>query len=284
MARLCDAGQTSDRQSDANPATSVGIHQEQRTMTTTTLENNTPALAVSSLLPRVAGQPPRVDLYTPIHKALRLFMADTLVRVGSMDVRDTEEADGALEQLGGLLAMLRAHVSHENTFIHVAVEQRRPGAQHRLGDDHDDHLATIDELETQARALPNASDRDGAARRLYRLLALFVAENLEHMHVEETSNHTLLWELFSDAELIALHDRLLASIPASTMAANLRWFAGALNFEELAGMLGAMKSTMPPEAFAGVLDQVRLRMSETRWGRLASHLGVQQVLGLVSFA
>ena len=253
-------------------------------MTTISLDTNHTAFAALSPLPPVAGQPPRADPYTAIHKALRHFMADTLVRIGSMDVRDAEEAGGALEQLGGLLAMLRAHVSHENTFIHVAIEQRRPGAQHRVGDDHDNHLATIDELETEARALLNARDREGAALRLYRQLALFAAENLEHMHVEETSNHALLWELFSDAELIALHDRLMASVPVSTLAASLRWFAGALNFEELTALLGAMKSTLPTEGFAAALDGVRLQMSEARWSRLARRLAVPQVPGLVSFS
>lgn len=253
-------------------------------MNTTTLEFAPVATAASSPFTQLTSQPPRMDLYTTIHKALRSFMTDTLVRIGSMDIDDAQETDGALEQLGGLLAMLRAHVSHENTFVHAAIELRRPGAQQRLGQDHDEHLATIDELDAQAQALRNARDRHGAAQRLYRQLALFIAENLEHMHVEETSNHALLWQLFSDAELIALHDSLLASVPMPEMAVVSRWMAGSLNFKELAGMLGAMQCDMPPEAFRGVLDLMRPQMGAARWSRLAAHLGVPQVPGLVAFA
>ncbi len=253
-------------------------------MNTTTLERAPVAIATPSLFAPAAPQPARMEMYTTIHKALRQFMADTLVRIGRMDVDDADETRDALARLGALLGMLRAHVSHENTFVHPAVEQQRPGAQQRLGQDHDEHLATIDELEAQALALPATHNRDAAALRLYRHLALFVAENFEHMHVEETSNQAMLWALFSDADLTALHDRLLASIPMPEMAVTLRWMAGALNFKELAGMLGAMKAGMPAEAFGGVLDQMRPQMSATRWSRLAAHLGVPQVPGLAAFA
>src|SRR3954468_17164654 len=36
---------------------------------------------------------PRFDMYGPIHKALRSFMCDTLVRVGRMDPTDTTDRD-----------------------------------------------------------------------------------------------------------------------------------------------------------------------------------------------
>ncbi len=269
-------------------------------MNTTTFKA-TPVTSVASSRPTpAAAQPPRMDLYTTIHKALRQFMADTLVRIGSMDIDDANETDGALQQLGALLTMLRSHLAHENTFVHAAIEQRRPGAQRRLSQDHDEHLVTIDEIDAQAQALrkaclrndlrddprdgPRDDKHDAAALRLYRHLAQFIAENFEHMHVEETSNQALLWALFSDAELIALHERLLASVPMPEMAVVLRWMASSLNFKELANMLGAMQSGMPPEAFRGVLDLVQAQMSATRWGRLAAHLGVPQVPGLVAYA
>ena len=39
---------------------------------------------------------PRLDLYAPIHKALRSFMSDTLVRVGRIDVADAEDMHSTL--------------------------------------------------------------------------------------------------------------------------------------------------------------------------------------------
>jgi Hemerythrin HHE cation binding domain len=249
-----------------------GFNKDACTMNTATLTTPRHATPDSASAAAAAPQPPRMDLYTTIHKALRHFMADTLVRVGAMDIDDAHDRHDTLQQLNALLAMLRSHVAHENQFIHAAVEQQRPGALQRISDDHDLHLATIEELEAQAQALPEAHDRDGAALRLYRQLALFVAENLEHMHVEESSNHALLWALFSDGELVALHDRLLASVPMPVMAVAWRWMAGALNLKDLAGMLVAMQCGMPGEAFQGVLALMRPHMGARRWGRLAAQL------------
>ena len=44
----------------------------------------------------VAPTPPRMDLYAPIHKALRNFMCDTLCRVGRVDVADADELQQTL--------------------------------------------------------------------------------------------------------------------------------------------------------------------------------------------
>jgi hemerythrin-like domain-containing protein len=254
-------------------------------MTTTTLTR--PGVAPTTThgqLSLSAVRLPRVDLYTTIHKALRHFTHDTLVHLGRMDAGDADDLQACLTQLDDLLNMLRSHLSHENSFIHAAIEQRRPGATQRVRDDHDAHLQTINDLAAEAQALRATNDHEAAALRLYRHLALFVAENFEHMHVEETSNNALLWAMFSDAELLDLHGRLLASIPMPEMAVAMRWMASALTVKELHDMLAGMHAGMPQEAFQGVLNLVQPHMSTQRWSRLATYLAVAQVPGLVEMA
>jgi hypothetical protein len=284
MALLVDARLAGCQHSGAIPAMSAGPSTGNTTMTTTTL--NRPVLAPTS-----NGRPSlgalhasRVDLYTTIHKALRHFMQDTLLRIGRMDLADADDAPTALAQLHALLNMLRSHLSHENSFIHAAIEARRPGATQRVRDDHADHLETINDLAAEAQALTTANDREAAALRLYRHLALFMAENFEHMHVEETANNVLLWALFSDAELLDMHGRLVASIPMPEMAVAMRWMASALTIKELQDMLAGMQTGMPAQALQGVLDLMQPHMSSQRWSRLAGHLGVAQVPGLVAMA
>lgn len=236
---------------------------------------------VAAKFPAATG--PRLDFYAPIHKALRLFMTDTLVRVGCMDSGDLADVRGAVDQLQGLLGMMRSHLGHENHFVHPAIEARRAGGSARIAEEHEEHLASIDALECEANAMTAApvAEREVLALRLYRHLALFVAENLQHMHVEETSHNTQLWAAYRDDELIALHEELLASIPPAEMATVLRWMAPALSHTELFGMLQGMRAGMPPEAFMGVLDLVRERLPYARWGKLAAALGVAQAPGLV---
>lgn len=218
--------------------------------------------------------PPRLDLYTPIHKAIRHFMTDTLLRVGRMDVNDAEEVEATLGQLDTLMSQCVAHLDHENSFIHAAIEARRPGASHRIAEEHLDHLESIDALRADTAQLrrARADDRAAAALRLYRHLALFVAENLQHMHIEETANNAALWAHYTDEELVAIHDRLLASIAPAEMMLGLRWMVPALTPQQRAGMFGEMKAGAPAEVFNAVVDTVRPHLAARDWSKLASAL------------
>lgn len=224
---------------------------------------------------------PRVDLYAPIHKALRLFMGDTLARVGRVDVSDAADLAAALHQVEALLEACRSHLSHENQQVHAAIEARRPGVTQRVAAEHEEHLEAIAALGADAAALwalPTAA----AAHRLYRHLAVFVGENLVHMNVEETAHNAALWDSCNDAELMDVHQRIMASIEPAEMALVLRWMAPALTPAERAEMLGAMQQQLPPEAMRQVLDIVRANVDDTAWAKLARALGLPPVAGLVT--
>jgi hypothetical protein len=230
---------------------------------------------------------PRPDLYGPIHKALRAFMSHTLVRLGAMDVADAEERTLALDGADALLMLMRGHLQHENDFVHTAIEARRPGAARHTADDHLGHLDAIANLEDEIRALRDLGDgraeqRALQAARLYRHLAEFVGENLVHMQVEEADNNAALWALYSDAELAAIHDRLLASVAPAEMALVVRWMAAALSLPELCGLFGEMRAKAPPPAFEALLDIARSQLDERRWARLSNALGRPPVPGLMS--
>jgi hypothetical protein len=215
----------------------------------------------------------RFDIYAGIHRALRLFMTDTLVRLGRVDTGDSEETAATLSQLVALLAMCRAHVEHENRFIHAAIEARSPGASTRVAEDHVGHLEHIAALEAEAATL-RAAPSPAAALRLYRHLALFVAENFEHMQREETVHNQALWAAYTDAEIMAVEHAIVSSHPPEEIAQVLRWMAPALPPAERAAWLGGMQQATPPEAFRGVLQMVRPTLDERAWAKLVRALGV----------
>ncbi len=120
---------------------------------------------------------------------------------------------------------------------------------------------------------------DALALRLYRHLALFVAENFQHMHIEETVHNAILWKHYSDAELLDLHDRLLASIAAGGTSSTPRWMLPAVTPAERAAIVAGMQAKMPPEALIGVLASVRPHIDHMRWVRLAADAGVAHEIG-----
>ena len=83
-------------------------------------------------------------------------------------------------------------------------------------------MQAIADLQTERKALA-ASPQPAGALRVYRRLSRFVAENFEHMLVEETRHSAALWELYTDAELDELHQRILQSLPLDEVQLVWRW-------------------------------------------------------------
>lgn len=214
---------------------------------------------------------PRHDIYAFIHKGLRAFMAHTLVRIGRLDVHDAAELAEVSEELRALLAICRHHLDNENTFVHEAIAARRPGACDRIAQEHVEHEAAIAELEGMVDALPGNA---AALRGLYLRLSVFVAENFEHMQREETQMNAALWATHSDAEIMAIEQRIIASHQPQEMQLALRWMLPHLSPEERAAMLGGMRVHAPAEAFAGVLSAIRPLLGGRDWRKLSQALGL----------
>lgn len=225
---------------------------------------------------RTTPTTPRFDIYAPVHKAFRLFMTDTLQGLSQMDLGDPQDLAAALARLDALLDAACCHLRHENDFIHPAIEARSNGTSHRIAAEHREHLDAIATLRAQATALRVAPGA-AAAHRLYRQLAAFIAENFEHMDVEETRHNQALWAAYGDAELQVIEGRILASIGPQEMGLWLRWMLAAFNSAERAQLIAGLS----PEVRAPVLAQARTLLDDAAWTKLCTALGDAEVPALV---
>lgn len=180
---------------------------------------------------------PRINMYAGIHKALRTFMCDTQARLARTDAADHDDLHGALAQTRELLHAMRKHLQHEHDFVHPAMHARRPGSAQVAEGDHDHHDWAIDKLLALCDHCATAigSARHNHLDHLHLQLSVFVGENLVHMNLEETEHNAVLWECYTDEELMAIHDRILAAIPPEEMQQTMRWMIPALNPAERAG-------------------------------------------------
>jgi len=210
---------------------------------------------------------PRFNIYAPVHKALRLFMTDTLSGLSCLDLDDAQELAAGLAQLEALLEAASCHLQHENDFIHPAIEERSPGVSKRIAAEHGEHLEAIAALRAQAAAL-RAEPEAVSAHRLYRQLATFIAENFEHMEVEETRHNQVLWAAYSDAELQAIEGRILASIGPQEMTLWLRWMLPAFTPRERAQLIAGL----PLAAQAPVLASAHSLLDPGAWTKLCKAL------------
>lgn len=212
----------------------------------------------------------RFDGYVDIHKALRAFMGDTLAKVGSLDPEDPAETAAVTGQVGDLLRLCRTHLEHENDFIHTAMEARAPGSTRSFAEDHEGHEQAIANLWLDLDAVATGGEQ--AVARLYRGLAVFVAENLEHMDREERENNAVLWANYTDAELIGIERALVASLKPEELSMALAWMIPALNPRQRAAKLAGIRAGAPEPMFRKVLDLVRPGLQGTGWEKLKRDL------------
>jgi len=189
----------------------------------------------------------RFDIYLHVHKGLRAFMVDALTNVGRINAADPIEVAAAVAQVRSLLDICRAHLFTENQFIHAAMEARRRGSACTTATQHVQHEEAFEQLETRLRAIETAAGSDRATRilDLYHSLALFVAENFQHMHAEEHENNETLWAIYSDAELHALHAEIMASLEPAKMVNFARWILPYVSHQERAAILSGMQRAAP---------------------------------------
>lgn len=218
----------------------------------------------------------RFDLYAVIHKGLRAFMSQTLTRVGRADWDEQDDRDAVLGQVRDLLNACAAHLEHEDDFIHPAMEARRPGSTTQTSSDHRGHERHIEEIGRLAQRVRQCDDgaRQTAGDALYRAMAQFVAENFEHMEVEERYNNAVLWGAYTDEELLAIEQRLVAAVKPQTMQLLLPWMLPYASPGQRLAMLGGMQQGMPSEAFGGVLHMLRDLLLPREWNKLTTGLNL----------
>lgn len=228
----------------------------------------------------------RFDIYAPIHKGLRACFAHTLVGVGRLDWTDSEEVESVTREVLDLLTFCSRHLEKENTYVHPALEARRPGACAAALADHAHHeadIAVLRELAVTLGLLP-ALRREAAARELYQRLAAFVTENLAHMAHEEREHNRVLWETHSDDEIRAIEHAIVSSLPPEETQLSLRWMLTAMCAEERAAFLAGLRAQAPAEVFRGVLGMLRPLLGERDRLKLDNALGLPHVAAEVTGA
>ncbi|MBB3932937.1 hypothetical protein GGR25_004001 [Kaistia hirudinis] len=217
----------------------------------------------------------RYNLYTMPHKALRRAQMLLLTRLGALDADDTAAVAALVADMRMLNAAGRGHLEHENIHIHQVIEAHVIGATEQLAEEHEEHERDFDELDAMLARIETApaAELPGLLRGLYLRYSLFIADDLQHMAEEETETLSLLHQLFGDAELRAIEQRIVSSIDAETMMGFLRLMMPAMNHGERLEMLGGMKAAMPAPIFAMVCEtNVKPFLEANAWRKLESAL------------
>lgn len=203
----------------------------------------------------------RYDFYFAVHRGLRLGHGQMLTRIGATDFTDDGRARSLTSALRAHVALCRDHLEQEDRFIHVALEQRAPGASAKAAAGHEHHghafaalTGLADEIDSSSRV-----GRSALGHSLYLRFADFMADDFAHMAEEERVLMPRLQLYFSDAELHEMEGRIIAATAPAMMDIVLGLMMPAISAPERAEMLLSMRrGGMPIEAYADLLRRVVL--------------------------
>lgn len=185
----------------------------------------------------------RVDLFTTVHKGLRVLLFRATRLVARTEFAHEHECRDAVVTTTELVEWLDEHSTHEDAVVMPRLHALAPELHSALAAEHS-------RVEGSAlvvkRLLPRFDGADASQRialgiRLHRRLGRLTAEHLQHMEREETEANRVLWAHCSDAELAAMRGRILASIAPARMAAWMAIVLPAANPAERVGMLGGLR-------------------------------------------
>lgn len=143
----------------------------------------------------------RLDVYTAVHKMQRARLFRLTIEAGRTGPDDLVARAGLAAAVEALSAELITHAQHEERFIHPFLRRRDPELSATLGAAHEE-LHT--DLGTLCRVASADARSPGDPNSLYRALATFTATYLDHVGFEEARALPVLWEGFSDEELMGI--------------------------------------------------------------------------------
>ena len=209
----------------------------------------------------------RFDLYTHVHKAIRVLLFDAVTAVGRTDFGRESELPATLATVRRTIRLTRLHAEHEGRDIHPILHRLAPELAADLEAAHDRLEGMDREIESCLARMEGAPapERVSLGRRVHEKLGGLVADHLQHMALEESRGNRVLWAHLSDAELLAVQDRVMAAIGPVELAEWVELMIPAGNLGERAGLVAALGAALPAEAFASLTAPARSRLGEARW-------------------
>jgi len=209
----------------------------------------------------------RIRTFATPHKGLRNILAKFSLLAGHSNFNCKEELD-ALKSLGReMFLLLDDHVVIENEFVLKPLEQKSPGSsEHDL---HDHEQIEQDQALLKSE-LKNLSLNDKAqAHQFYLNFTKFQYQYLEHIYHEEEVTERLLWEYFTDNELLDIRTKIINHIDKDLLLVWWKYIIPAQNEDENKALLIGLRNNAP-DLFKKVQHVIREEMSSNRFNKLMS--------------
>lgn len=219
------------------------------------------------------------------HRGLRNALGQLSMLAGTTNYQDSRQVE-ALYILGkDIFRMLNVHAHDEDNIVLMDLELRLPGATERNCNEHGQIEKEQRKVEFALDAVwiasANNNEINALAERFRMLLYNFHASYLRHMAGEEQETQQMLWQYFTDDELLGHRKQIIGGMAPDMLLLWIRFITPALSAPERTGYIGAIKATAPPEKFQTVMEFLRIFLADQEWVELAESLNYEPAVTAV---
>lgn len=233
-------------------------------------------MTLIDLVPATVAPAIAVDLYRDIHKGIRAELFALVDEAGALDPAPGIERASLAGHVDAVVELLVQHAEHEDGAIQPVLEAELPELAERIATDHlvlEAQLEDLRAMAADAAALDHPEPRL-AVHRVYLALACFTGRYLEHQDVEERVVMPALEQAVGVEAVAGIHGAIISSIPPEEMARSLALMIPAMNVDDRVELLGGMQAGAPPEVFASVWSLVGSVLDPVAATSLARRLGL----------
>lgn len=212
---------------------------------------------------------PRVNIYGFPHKGLKNALSQLLYTASRADSANPESIDELKTLSDEVTLLLELHQDAEDQVVLPALEARVAGSTTHNASEHDRLHALVEGIKQQTSQL-EAGQSPMATATLFDAIGGFYSDYLKHMAEEENEINQVIWNAFSDEEILGWQPQIMEKLNPEQKMLWFRFIVPALNPFERQIMLGGVRESVPGEVYAGIIESLKPYMTEAELAPLAA--------------
>lgn len=187
------------------------------------------------------------------HKYVSAALNDVERLIGKTDFSKPQEVTSVNAAFQELKEMLQGHAQYENERLHILLKNRHSIAYEHAEEDHAHQDTQFLEIQELIDSIPKAAsdqERILIGYKLYLTYRKFVAENLIHLHEEETIILPELQRLYTDEELREVEAQTYAEMTPEEMVGMMQVLFPHMNPTDRSALLSDIQTLQPKKFMA----------------------------------
>jgi hemerythrin-like domain-containing protein len=223
----------------------------------------------------MSGTTARYQLYRE-HKYVSFALNDLQRLIGRTDFRASQEVANVIHAFDEAMQMLKGHAHYEEERLHPLLKQKNSATFARVQADHeelDGNIAHLKQLLEKIVKSAAPAEQVEVGYQFYLAYMKFVADNLLHLHEEETILLPELQRLYTDAELKVVEAKTYAIMTVEQMVHMLKVLFPHMNPTDRQAFLSDIKECQP-EKFAKLWQKINGELASEEREKLVGALHI----------